>query len=136
MQDAVPGAIREGKFLGSLVAARKATEARLNTVGAGPEVSGRTPDCPRRTCRMPGANDAHVVEKEMKIGDELTVNINIKGKVIGRTYEKDPKLDILTPWGILNAIPLSVLERGQAKGGLPANVSMVPQDLWQNRKTG
>lgn len=72
----------------------------------------------------------------MKIGEELTVNINIKGKVIGRTYEKDPKVDLLTPWGILNGIPLSVIERGQAKGALPANVSMVPQNLWQGRKTG
>ena len=72
----------------------------------------------------------------MKIGDELTVNINIKGKVIGQTYEKDPRVDLLTPWGILNGIPLSVIERGQAKGALPANVSMVPQNLWQGRKTG
>ncbi len=103
---------------------------------ADPDKSGSPPDCPRQTCRKPRANDAHVVEKEMKIGDELTVNINIKGKVIGRTYETDPKIDILTPWGVLNAIPLSVLERGQAQGGLPSNVSMVPQDLWQNRKTG
>lgn len=59
----------------------------------------------------------------MKLGDRVSVSLDITGIVIGRTYEEDPKVDLQTPWGVLNGIPESVLEFSEQLGQF-----MVPRD--------
>ncbi len=72
----------------------------------------------------------------MKIGDEITVDMVITGRVVGRTYEKDPRVDLLTPWGTLNGIPLSLIQRQASPERQPASVALVPQGSWPSRKAG
>ena len=43
----------------------------------------------------------------MGTGD--VVRINLTAKIIGRTFEEDPKVDLQTPWGVLNSVRLSAL---------------------------
>ena len=72
----------------------------------------------------------------MKIGDEVKVDILISGRVVGRTYEKDPRVDLLTPWGTLTGIPLSMIQRQASPDRPPAGVALVPQGSWPSRKAG
>ena len=72
----------------------------------------------------------------MKIGDEITVDIVITGKVVGRTYEKDPRVDLLTPWGTLNGIPMSLIQRQASPERQQARVTVVPPASWPSRKAG
>ena len=45
----------------------------------------------------------------MDVGDPIKLSLTCTAKIIGRTYEQDPKVDVQTPWGTLNAIPWSIL---------------------------
>ena len=59
----------------------------------------------------------------MNIGDIVETNLFFGAKVIGRTYEADPKIDLRTPWGVLSGIPLSVLVPGTRPERLPSRIS-------------
>ena len=62
-------------------------------------------------------------EKTMNVGDIVETNLFFGAKVIGRTYEADPKIDLRTPWGVLSGIPLSVLVPGAQKERLPKRIT-------------
>ena len=62
----------------------------------------------------------------MKVGNSIDLTLKCSASVIGRTYEEDPRLDVSTPWGVLNGIPLSVLKTMMAgETALPANVEPI-----------
>ncbi|MCG8356112.1 MAG: hypothetical protein MI920_11100 [Kiloniellales bacterium] len=48
-------------------------------------------------------------EKTIRVGTPIDLSLLCRAKIVGRTFEEDPKLDLRTPWGTLNGIPLSVL---------------------------
>ncbi|MGF1611325.1 MAG: hypothetical protein ACFCUQ_18125 [Kiloniellales bacterium] len=50
----------------------------------------------------------------MRLGDDIDLGCGITGKVIGRTFEQDTRVDLLTPWGVLNGVRLSALLNGLA----------------------
>lgn len=67
-------------------------------------------------------------EKTMKVGNAIDLTVKCSARIIGRTYEEDPRVDVITPWGVLNGIPLSVLKTMMAgEMALPANVEPIRQ---------
>jgi hypothetical protein len=47
----------------------------------------------------------------MNLGENVSFRLDIKGRVTGRTFEIEPKVDIELPWGTLVGVPVSVLEQ-------------------------
>jgi hypothetical protein len=50
----------------------------------------------------------------MRLGDDIDLGCGITGKVIGRTFEQETRVDLLTPWGVLNGVRLTALVHGLA----------------------
>ena len=48
----------------------------------------------------------------MQLGEKIDLGSGITGKVIGRTFEQDMRIDLMTPWGVLNGVRLSALAHG------------------------
>ncbi len=61
----------------------------------------------------------------MDIGDEVEVSLCLSATVVGRTFEAEPKVDLKTPWGFLNGVPVSILKSSQQHELLPANVTLI-----------
>lgn len=47
----------------------------------------------------------------MNLGENVSFRLDINGRITGRTFEIEPKVDIELPWGTLVGVPVSVLER-------------------------
>ncbi len=72
----------------------------------------------------------------MRLGKKLQVELQFTGEVVGRTFERDPKVDLKTPWGMLIGVPISVLQaggsaapEGEAEIEVPANVTQIADAL-------
>lgn len=48
----------------------------------------------------------------MRLGDHVELGFGITGKVIGRTFEEEMRLDLQTPWGVLNGVRLAAIDEG------------------------
>ena len=48
----------------------------------------------------------------MRLGDHVELGFGISGKVIGRTFEEEMRLDLQTPWGVLNGVRLAAIDEG------------------------
>ena len=48
----------------------------------------------------------------MRLGDHVELGCGITGKVIGRTFEEEMRLDLQTPWGVLNGVRLAAIDEG------------------------
>lgn len=81
----------------------------------------------------------------MRLGDKVHVVMEVTGEVVGRTFEEDPKIDLKTPWGMLNGLPISVLkaskpaelqdtEDAESVVEVPANVTQIAAAVRKNRK--
>ena len=70
----------------------------------------------------------------MKLGHSINVSLDITGTVIGRTYEEDPKLDLQTPWGVLNGIPQSVLQSSDRITDLARPIEELPSNVTRIRR--
>ena len=63
----------------------------------------------------------------MNIGEKVEFNLSLSAKVIGRTFEAEPKVDLKTPWGVLSGVPVSALGSDLQRELLPRNVTKMPQ---------
>ena len=72
----------------------------------------------------------------MDMGDRVKVNLCLNGIVIGRTFEEDPKVDLKTPWGMLNGIPMSVLSDGEIPESRPSNIRRMQPANQRGQLTG
>ena len=78
----------------------------------------------------------------MRLGDKVYVVLEVTGEVVGRTFEQDPKIDLKTPWGMLNGLPISVLKASKPAEvvdkdqvvEVPANVTQIAAAVRKNRK--
>lgn len=83
----------------------------------------------------------------MRLGDKVHVVLEVTGEVVGRTFEQDPKIDLKTPWGMLNGLPISVLKASrpaeavdeeaageEAVVAVPANVTQIAAAVRKNRR--
>ena len=78
----------------------------------------------------------------MRLGDKVHVVLEVTGEVVGRTFEQDPKIDLKTPWGMLNGLPISVLKASrpaeavdeEAVIAVPANVTQIAAAVRKNRR--
>ena len=77
----------------------------------------------------------------MRLGDKVQVELELSGEVVGRTFERDPKIDLKTPWGMLHGVPVSVLKasepaapEAEAVVEVPANVTQIAPALRQTAK--
>jgi len=48
----------------------------------------------------------------MRLGDHVELGFGITGKVIGRTFEEEMRLDLQTPWGVLNGVRIAAIDEG------------------------
>ena len=72
----------------------------------------------------------------MDMGDRVKVNLCLNGVVIGRTFEEDPKVDLKTPWGVLNGIPMSLLTEGEVAEARPSNIRRMQPANQRGQRTG
>ena len=75
----------------------------------------------------------------MRLGDKVQVDLEISGEVVGRTFERDPKIDLKTPWGMLHGVPVSVLKarkpaEPEGEATVPANVTQIASAVRKTEK--
>ena len=75
----------------------------------------------------------------MRLGDKVQVELEISGEVVGRTFGRDPTIDLKTPWGMLQGVPVSVLEarkpaEPEGETAVPANVTQIASAVRKTEK--